>query len=294
MRDVARNDGFWRKKLAQIAPVQIPTTHANNDPADPRPITLASQPTADQVARWAVALSGMSSCDLAYSNASLLPTAARGFVAPWGFAIDLPARDPNIGSVQTPQIGFAAAGGLIAGTLITVTSEGTLIYDAARVPTALATLLAARLESGSALPDAERDAVLNQWNATQVDYDASPIHHLFQAQVAKTPDATALVFEGESLTYAQLDARANRAAHVLIGMGVGPDTLVGLCCHRSLDLVIGALGILKAGGAYVPLDPAYPADRLAHYISDSAAPCHRDPIGAGRHPATASGQGPVP
>lgn len=293
MRDVARNDGFWRQKLAHIAPVQIPTTHANNDAADPRPITLASQPTANQVARWAVALSGMSPCDLAYSNASLLPTAARGFVAPWvplradektihadidaigkrtGFAIDLPARDPNIGSVQTPQIGFAAAGGLIAGTLITVTSEGTLIYDAARVPTALATLLAARLESGSALPDGERDAVVNQWNATQVDYDASPIHHLFQAQVAKTPDATALVFEGESLTYAQLDARANRVAHVLIGMGVGPETLVGLCCHRSLDLVIGALGLLKAGGAYVPLDPAYPADRLAHYITDSAAP----------------------
>ena len=80
------------------------------------------------------------------------------------------------------------------------------------------------------------------------------------------------VCEGDSLTYAALNARANRAAHVLRGMGVGPGTLVGLCTRRSLDLLVGALAILKAGGAYVPMDPAYPADRIALYLEDSACP----------------------
>lgn len=90
--------------------------------------------------------------------------------------------------------------------------------------------------------------------------------------MARTPDAIALVCEGQSLTYAQLNTRANRAAHVLISMGVTPGTLVGLHCRRSLDLVIGALAIQKAGGAYVPMDPAYPADRIALYLEDSACP----------------------
>jgi natural product biosynthesis luciferase-like monooxygenase protein len=82
----------------------------------------------------------------------------------------------------------------------------------------------------------------------------------------------ALVCEGQSLTYAALNARANKVAHVLIGMGVTPGTLVGLCTRRSLDLLVGALGIHKAGGAYVPMDPAYPADRIALFIEDSACP----------------------
>ena len=89
---------------------------------------------------------------------------------------------------------------------------------------------------------------------------------------AQKPDAEALVFEGTTLTYAALNKRANRLAHVLRARGAKPGTPIGLCSSRSEDLLIGALGILKAGGAYVPLDPAYPADRIAHYISDSAAP----------------------
>ncbi len=94
----------------------------------------------------------------------------------------------------------------------------------------------------------------------------------FEAQVARTPQAVAISFEGRDLTYAQLNARANRAAHVLRAMGVGPGVLVGLCTRRSLDMVVGALAIQKAGGAYVPMDPAYPADRLQLYAEDSGAP----------------------
>ena len=84
------------------------------------------------------------------------------------------------------------------------------------------------------------------------------IHELFEEQVARTPDAVAVVYEGQSLTYAQLNARANRLARYLKGQGVGPDKRVGLCVERSPEMVMGVLGILKAGGAYVPLDPGHP------------------------------------
>ncbi|MFH9550555.1 amino acid adenylation domain-containing protein [Streptomyces sp. NPDC017435] len=94
----------------------------------------------------------------------------------------------------------------------------------------------------------------------------------FAAHVARTPDAAALVYEDTTLTYAELDARANRLAHHLTGLGVRPETLVGISAERGPDLVVGLLGILKAGGAYVPLDPAYPADRLAYMLADSALP----------------------
>src|SRR5262249_41398753 len=92
---------------------------------------------------------------------------------------------------------------------------------------------------------------------------------LFEAQASGTPDAVAVEFEGERLTYGELNARANRLAHHLIGLGVKPDSLVALCVERSLEMVIGLLAILKAGGAYVPLDPAYPAARLLFMLEDS-------------------------
>ena len=98
------------------------------------------------------------------------------------------------------------------------------------------------------------------------------LHKQFEAQVERTPDALALTCDDVSLTYGELNARANRVAHRLIELGVKPDTLVGLCVDRSNDLVIALLAILKAGGAYLPIDLAYPADRLAFMLEDAQAP----------------------
>ena len=98
---------------------------------------------------------------------------------------------------------------------------------------------------------------------------ALPVHRWFERQAALHPGATAVVFGDESLSYAELDARANRLAHRLVGLGVKPETKVGIAVERSIEMVVGLLGILKAGGAYVPLDPEYPADRLAYMIEDS-------------------------
>ncbi|MBT2745530.1 MULTISPECIES: non-ribosomal peptide synthase/polyketide synthase [unclassified Lysobacter] len=117
----------------------------------------------------------------------------------------------------------------------------------------------------------ERRLVLSDLNQTQAEYPhAACIHELFQAQVARTPDATAVVHGGESLSYAELDRQANRLANHLIGLGVKPDDRVGISIERGLSMVVGVFGVLKAGGAYVPLDPVYPRDRLAHMLADSA------------------------
>ncbi|WP_338874868.1 non-ribosomal peptide synthase/polyketide synthase [Mycetohabitans endofungorum] len=121
------------------------------------------------------------------------------------------------------------------------------------------------------LSPAERTLLLQTWNATQQDYPAHQcIHQLFEAQVERTPEATALVYEDQTLSYAQLNARANRLAHQLIELGVKPDARVAICMQRSPAMVVGLLAILKAGGAYVPLDPAYPGARLAHILADAA------------------------
>ncbi|MDO7929923.1 amino acid adenylation domain-containing protein [Pseudomonas sp. KFB-139] len=117
----------------------------------------------------------------------------------------------------------------------------------------------------------ERRLLLETFNATAVDYPQGlTLHGLFEDQVARTPDATALTFEGTSWSYAQLNAQANRIAHRLIGMGVGVEDRIAICVERSLHMVAGLLGILKAGAAYVPLDPDYPADRLAYMLENSA------------------------
>ncbi|MES2732836.1 MAG: amino acid adenylation domain-containing protein [Bacteroidota bacterium] len=121
------------------------------------------------------------------------------------------------------------------------------------------------------LSAAERQQQLVEWNATATDYPADKcIHELFEAQVVKNPEAVAVVFEGQQLTYGELNRQANQLAHYLIEhKQVMPDSLVGICIDRSLDMVIGILGILKAGGAYVPLDPDYPQARLAYMLEDA-------------------------
>jgi natural product biosynthesis luciferase-like monooxygenase protein len=130
-----------------------------------------------------------------------------------------------------------------------------------------------RLADLSQLSEAERHRVVLKWNDTRVDFPKdTSIHRLFEDQVARTPDAVALVFEDKQLTYRELNDRANRLAHYLRRLGVGPEVLVGIAMERSLEMVVGLLGILKAGGAYVPLDPAYPKERLAFMIEDCRAP----------------------
>lgn len=122
------------------------------------------------------------------------------------------------------------------------------------------------------LPDAEREWILERFNATQASYPSQRlIHEQFEDQQRRTPDAIALVFEEESLTYAELNRRSNQLAGYLRDNGIAPDQVVGVLMERSLDMVISLLAILKAGGAYLPLDPKYPQDRL-HYMVGDAAP----------------------
>ncbi|WP_240111871.1 non-ribosomal peptide synthetase, partial [Serratia marcescens] len=120
------------------------------------------------------------------------------------------------------------------------------------------------------LPPAEREHLLHGWNRTERDYPLDQtLAALFEQQVRRTPHATALVSGTESLSYAQLNARANRLAHALIARGVGPDSRVAVCAERGLNMVTALFGILKAGGAYVPLDPAYPGERLQYILQDA-------------------------
>ncbi|QMS88318.1 amino acid adenylation domain-containing protein [Nostoc edaphicum CCNP1411] len=120
------------------------------------------------------------------------------------------------------------------------------------------------------LSSAERHQLLVEWNDTQVDYlQDLCIHQLFEKQVERTPDAVAVVYENQQLTYGELNSRANQLAHYLRSLGVGVDVLVGLCVERSLEMIVGLLGILKAGGAYLPLDPEYPQERLQFMLQDA-------------------------
>ncbi|TIS71052.1 MAG: hypothetical protein E5W94_33585, partial [Mesorhizobium sp.] len=119
------------------------------------------------------------------------------------------------------------------------------------------------------LDPAERRQLLTEWNDTAQPVPAATLPALFEAQVARTPEATALVFEDEQLSYADLNARANRLAHHLIGLGAGPETIVALALKRSPEMVVTLLAILKAGAAYLPLDPDYPQERLAFMLQDA-------------------------
>lgn len=170
----------------------------------------------------------------------------------------------------------------VGGTLLCAFKYNTDLYKASTVERWAGhyqTLLQAALANPdmqlSRLPfltDAERHQLLVEWNDTAVDYPRDQyLHHDFEQHVKQTPNAAAVVFEDQVLTYDQLNQRANQLAHYLHQLGIGPDQKVGLYVERSLDMVVGLYGILKAGGAYVPLDPAYPADRIALMIEDSQA-----------------------
>ena len=122
------------------------------------------------------------------------------------------------------------------------------------------------------LTEREKQQLLVEWNDTKRDYPKDKcIHQLFEEQVETTPDAIALVYEDQQLTYRELNNRANQLAHYLHRQGVQRDTLVALCMERSIEMIVGLLGILKAGGAYVPLDPSYPKERLGFMLEDTQA-----------------------
>jgi amino acid adenylation domain-containing protein/non-ribosomal peptide synthase protein (TIGR01720 family) len=120
------------------------------------------------------------------------------------------------------------------------------------------------------LTESEKQQLLVEWNQTQQDYPQNLcIHQLFEAWVEQTPDAIALIFKGEQLTYRELNSKANQLANYLQTLGVKPETLVGICIEPSLEMIVGILGILKAAGAYVPIDPTYPSERIAYMLDDS-------------------------
>jgi amino acid adenylation domain-containing protein len=121
------------------------------------------------------------------------------------------------------------------------------------------------------LEASERDLILRAWNETAHGVPRTTVVELFGAQAARSPDAIAVVFGDEEVSYRELDARANQLAHHLRGRGVGPERVVGLCLARSSQLIVGLLGILKAGGAYLPLDPDYPRERLGFMLADAGA-----------------------
>ena len=138
---------------------------------------------------------------------------------------------------------------------------GSIVSDPAR-----------RISELDILPSDERRRLLVDWNATESDHPReSTVQELFAAQSARTPKSTAVVCRGESLSYAELDARSNQLARHLDSLGVGVETPVGLYLERSLEMAVGLLGVLKAGGAYIPLDPAFPNERLAFMVRDAGA-----------------------
>ena len=141
-----------------------------------------------------------------------------------------------------------------------------------RVARALEVLAAAgaqaRLGDLSLLDAGERRA-LEAWNQTQVAVPRASVHELFAAQAARSPGALAVVDRARSLTYGELDRRANQLAWRLLEAGVGPEAIVAIAVERSLEMLIGLVAILKAGAAYLPLDPAYPAERIAYMLDDA-------------------------
>ncbi|HET7462356.1 MAG TPA: amino acid adenylation domain-containing protein, partial [Longimicrobium sp.] len=205
-------------------------------------------------------------------------SAPRGRLELPGLAlVPVEARDERGTAKQDLGLALAEANGRIAGSVTYATSlfrRETVERWVGYLRRVLEEMVAdpgQRVERLNLMPQSERARVLDEWNRTGVDYPREAcIHELVEAQVERTPDAAAVVQENAALSYAELNRRANRLAHHLRGLGVGPDARVAICVERGLEMVVGVLGVLKAGGAYVPLDPGYPPERLRYMLHDSA------------------------
>ncbi|HEV3050105.1 MAG TPA: condensation domain-containing protein, partial [Longimicrobium sp.] len=188
-----------------------------------------------------------------------------------GAAMEIAKFDLSLELAATPQ---GLRGALIYNTdLFERRTVERMTGHLARVLEQVAADADVRLSRLDLLGEAERALVLEEWNRTAAEVPANRcVHELFAEQAERTPGAVAVVHESESITYAELDARANQLAHYLRGLGVGSEVRVGLCVERSPEMVVSILAVLKAGGAYVPLDPEYPAERLAFMLQDAAVP----------------------
>ncbi|HEY9806262.1 MAG TPA: AMP-binding protein, partial [Candidatus Obscuribacterales bacterium] len=185
-----------------------------------------------------------------------------------GMAVHTATFDLTLSMAETPQ-------GLV-GCL----DYSTELFEAGTIER-MAIQLETLLEGAMADPDQrvneieiltkeEQQQLLVEWSGTQMDYSGKwSVLQLFEAQAEKQPEAPAVVYEGENLSYGELNRRANQLAHFLREHGVQPEARVGICFERSLEMVVGILGIMKAGGAYVPLDPGYPPERLNYMVKDA-------------------------
>ncbi|MFI6151838.1 non-ribosomal peptide synthase/polyketide synthase, partial [Kitasatospora sp. NPDC051170] len=183
--------------------------------------------------------------------------------------------DVSVGELFDAEGRPAGLRGVLTGAsdLFDAASVELLAERWVRVLSALVADPSIRLNDVDLFGAGERERMLSDWNDTAALVPSDTLPELFEAQVARTPDATALVFEGFQLSFAELDAWSNRLARMLVGLGVGPESVVGVVMERGVDLVVALLAVSKAGGAYLPIDPGYPAERIAFTLADSGADC---------------------
>ncbi|HEX2189374.1 MAG TPA: amino acid adenylation domain-containing protein, partial [Longimicrobiaceae bacterium] len=193
-----------------------------------------------------------------------------------GLQIDGEAVEPRVTAGLDLSLELREEGGRIVGQVVFATAlfeRETVERYAGYLRRMLAGMAADEtrpVDRLTLLSDEERRRVVEEWNRTEAPYPESFIHERFEAQAGRTPDRVAVVYEDRELTYGELNQRANRLAHHLRELGVGPDVRVGICVERGFEMVVAVLGVLKAGGAYLPLDPGYPQERLLDMVRDSA------------------------